>query len=35
MFGIKKILFIVLSGRIINASNHTKCLLLSNKKWEI
>ena len=35
MFGIIKIIFIVLSTSIVNASNHTKCLSLSNQKCMI
>ena len=36
MFGIIKKMFIVLLTNIIlNASNHTKCALLCNQKWEI
>ena len=35
MFGIiKTILIVVLSG-IVNACNHTKCVLLSNQKCQI
>ena len=32
MFGIKKKMFIILLSRIVNASNYTKCFLLSNQK---
>ena len=35
MFGIIKKMFIVLLSSITNASNHTKCVSLSNQKWEI
>ena len=35
MFGIIKRMFIVLLTSIINASNHTKYVLLSNQKCEI
>ena len=35
MFGVTKIMFIVLLSSIVNASNPTKCLLLSNQKFEI
>ena len=35
MFGIIKKLFIVLLAGIVNASNHTKCVSLSNRKCEI
>ena len=28
-------MFIVLLTNIVNASNHTKCVLLSNQKYEI
>ena len=36
MFGIiKKMFFILLTNIIVNASNHTKCVSLSNKKCEI
>ena len=35
MLGIIKEMFIVLLTSIVNASNHTKCVLLSNKKCEI
>ena len=35
MLGIIKEMFIVLLISIVNASNHTKCVLLSNKKCEI
>ena len=35
MFGIiKKMVFVLLSS-IVNASNHTKCISLSNEKCEI
>ena len=34
MFGLIKKMFIVLSS-IVNASNHTKCVLLSNQKCKI
>ena len=34
MFGIIKKMFIVLLSSIVNVSNHTKCVSLSNpKKW--
>ena len=32
MFGIIKKMFIVLLSSIVNASNHTKCLSLSNQE---
>ena len=32
MFGIIKKMFIVLLASIVNASNHTKCMSLSNEK---
>ena len=35
MLGIIKKMFIVLSSSIVNASNHTKCVSLSNHKWMI
>ena len=35
MFGVIKKMFIVLLSSIINISNHTKCVLLSNQKIEI
>ena len=35
MFGIIKKMFIVLLTSIVNASNHTKCVSLSNQKWKI
>ena len=35
MFGINRKLFIVLLASIVNASNHTKCVSLSNQKREI
>ena len=35
MFGIVKKIFIVLLTSIVNASNHTKCVSLSNQKCEI
>ena len=35
MLGIIKKMFIVLSSSIVNASNHTKCVSLSNHKWTI
>ena len=35
MLGIIKKMFIVLSTSIVNASNHTKCISLSNQKCEI
>ena len=35
MFGIIKKMFLVLLSNIVNASNHTKCVLLSNQKCEI
>ena len=34
MFGLIKKMFIV-SSSILNASNHTKCVLLSNQKRKI
>ena len=35
MFGITKTIFIVLLTNIVNASNHTKCVSLSNQKYGI
>ena len=36
MFGlIKKIFIGLLASIVVNASIHTKCISLSNKKWEI
>ena len=35
MFGIIKKMFIVLLSSILIASNHTKCVSLSNQKYEI
>ena len=35
MFGIIKKMFIVLLASIVNASNHTKCVFLSNQKCMI
>ena len=35
MCGIIKKMFIVLLTSIVNASNHTKCVILSNQKCEI
>ena len=35
MFGIIKKMFIVLLSSIVNASNHRKCISLSNQKCEI
>ena len=35
MFGVAKIMFIVLLSSVVNASNQTKCVLLSNQKCEI
>ena len=35
MFGIIKKMFIVLLASIVNASNHTKCVSLSNQKCKI
>ena len=35
MFSIIKKVFIVLLSSIVNASNHTKCVLSSNQKCEI
>ena len=35
MFGLIKIIFMGLLISINNASNHTKCILLSNHKCEI
>ena len=32
MFGLIKKIFIVLLYKIVNGSNHTKCMLLSNQK---
>ena len=32
MFGLIKKIFIILLRTIVNASNHTKCILLSNQK---
>ena len=34
MFGTIKKMFIILLSSIANASNHTKCVLLSNQKCE-
>ena len=33
MFGIIFKMFIVLLTSLVNASNHTKCVILSNQKW--
>ena len=35
MFGVIKKLFIVLLTSTFNTSNHTKCVSLSNQKFEI
>ena len=35
MFGIIKKMFIVLLTSIVNASNHTRCVSLSNQKCKI
>ena len=35
MFGIIKKMFIVLLSNIVNVSNHTKCVSLSNQKCKI
>ena len=35
MFGIIKQVFIELLSSIVNASNHTKCVYLSNQKFKI
>ena len=35
MFGIIKKMFLVLLTSIVNASNHTKCISISNKKYKI
>ena len=35
MFGLIKKMFTLLSTSIVNASNHTKCVPLSNQKYEI
>ena len=35
MFGISKKVLIVLLNSIVNASNHTNWVFLSNQKWEI
>ena len=35
MFGIIKNIFIALLTNIVNSSNHTKCVSLSNQKLEI
>ena len=35
MFGLFKKMFIVLLSSIVNASNHAKCVLLSNQKCKI
>ena len=35
MFGIIKKIFIMLLSSIVNASNHTKCVSLSNQKFKI
>ena len=35
MFGLMKIVFMELLINIVDASNHTKCALLSNQKCEI
>ena len=35
MFGIIKKIFMVLLASIVKASNHTKCVSLSNQKCEI
>ena len=33
MFGFIKKIFIILLTGLVNASNHTKCVFLSNQKW--
>ena len=35
IFGLIKKIFIVFLTSIVNASNHAKSVLLSNRKWEI
>ena len=35
MIRIIKKMFIVLLSSLVNASNHTKCVSLSNQKWKI
>ena len=35
MFGIIKKMFIVESSSVVNPSNHTKCVLLSNQKLNL
>ena len=35
MFGLITKMFIVLLSSIVNASNHTKCVSLSNQKYKI
>ena len=35
MFGLIRKIFIGLLSSIVNASNHTKCLSLSNQKYKI
>ena len=35
MFGIIKKIFIMLLSSVVNASNHTKCVSLSNQKFKI
>ena len=35
MFGLIKTIFIELLASIVNASNHTKCVSLSNQKCKI
>ena len=35
MFGLIKKIFIGLLTSLVNGYNHTKCVLLSNQKWEI
>ena len=35
MFGLIKKTFMGLLTGLVNGSNHTKCVSLSNKKWEI
>ena len=33
MFGLTKKLFVILLTNIVSASNHTKCISISNKKF--
>ena len=35
MFGLTKKIFMGLLSSIVNASNHTKCVLLNNQKYQI